>query len=204
MRFWKPSLIAGEPLVSLVVAAYTVGDERQRDALSCLLFALKAQSYANWEAIIVHDGPDSGMTDRIAALADSRIRFEETPVRRGHYGHPWRSYGISKSRGRYVGVSNGDNYYAPSYFHMMLEALVGSQADFAYCDMVHSHTRWNYFSTYPAVSAIDVGAWLADGDMVRATPWSDMGFAGDGVFIEALAAVAKKTVKVESCLFVHN
>ena len=57
IRMWKSRPVRGEPRVSLVVASYLGDDPRRTDALMCLLYSLKAQTYPRWEAVVVHDGP---------------------------------------------------------------------------------------------------------------------------------------------------
>jgi glycosyltransferase involved in cell wall biosynthesis len=197
--FWKPLPIVGTPKVSLAIATY-----RQPDPLACLLYSLKAQSYDHWEAIVVHDGPGPEARAVVDHIADARIRLIETPERKGQYGHPWRQLGIEACTGDYIGLSNGDNYYAPVYFEWLLHVLTTRHGDFAYCDLVHSHERWAYFPTTPRKSGLDLGAWIAKAALVRATPWRDMSFAGDGTFIEDLVARARAVIHVPACLFVHN
>jgi hypothetical protein len=203
MRFWTRREVPGTPLVSMVIAAYTRQDPRLLDALLCLVYCLRAQTYSNWEAIIVHDGPNGVHGQTIDAIGDARLRWLETPERKQQHGHPWRAYGISLARGDYIGLSNGDNYYVPVYFEAMLNALLTHHAQFAYCDMIHSHREWQPYPTEPHSGRLDLGAWVANAELVKATPWTDMGFNGDGTFIEALVARAAKLVKLENCLFVH-
>lgn len=102
--------VPGDPKVSLAIATYQQGDE-----LACLLYSLKAQTYANWEAVVIHDGPGPEARAVVGRVGDPRIRLLEAPERRGGYGHPWRPLGIAASTGDYIGLSNGDNYYAPVY-----------------------------------------------------------------------------------------
>jgi hypothetical protein len=90
------------------------------------------------------------------------------------------------------------------YFEWLLHLLTTQPADFAYCDMVHSHEQWTFFRTTPRMSGLDLGGWLARADLVKATPWRDFGFAGDGTFIEDLVARAPRLAHAPACLFVHN
>jgi glycosyltransferase involved in cell wall biosynthesis len=197
--FWRPLPVPGKPKVSVAIAAY-----RQTDQLVCLLYSFRAQTYDNWEAIVVHDGPGPDTRAVIEQIGDPRIRLLETPERKGQFGHPWRQLGIDACTGSYLGLSNGDNYYAPVYFEWMLHVLVTRDADFAYCDMVHSHHHWAYFPTVPRKSGLDLGAWIGKASLVKATPWRDMSFAGDGTFIEDLLPKARAIIHIPRCLFVHN
>ena len=199
IRGWTPQLVPGQPKVSLVVATY-----RQVDELACLLYSLKCQTYDRWEAVVVHDGPGPEAAQIVDAVGDARVVLVETPERRGQYGHPWRKLGIDRSTGDYIGLSNADNYYAPVYFEWMLSALVSAGADFAYCNMVHSYLRWAPLATRAEKGGLDLGAWIARASLVKATPWWDLGFMGDGTFIEDVLDGAEAIVHVPGCLFVHN
>ena len=210
IRMWKTRKVPGNPLVSMVVASYLREDERRWSSLMCLVWSLMAQTYQNWEVVIVHDGrlpPDEATRRKIERLENislSKVRFLETPERRAKFGHPWREYGIKQAKGKYICLSNDDNLYAPVFVEALVAELVNGKNQFAYCDMIHSHQQWRFFSTQPRKSKLDLGAWIADGDLVRSTPWTDFSFSGDGTFIEALVKKAKGVVKVPSCLFVHN
>ena len=52
IRGWTPLPVAGNPLISMTVATF-----EQTDELACLLYSFRAQTYPNWEAVVVHDGP---------------------------------------------------------------------------------------------------------------------------------------------------
>ncbi len=191
--------VPSRPKVSVAVATY-----EQTDELACLLYSFKAQTYDHWEVVVVHDGPGPKARAVVAHMNDARVRLIETPERKGQYGHPWRQLGIDACTGDYIGLSNGDNYYAPVYFEWMLSVLTTAGADFAYCDMVHSFVQWRALATRPEKGGLDLGAWIARAGLVKATPWWDMGFVGDGTFIDDLLSKAQGVVHVPACLFVHN
>ncbi len=206
IRMWTPKPIKGSPVVSLVVASYLNDDARRLDSLMCLLYSLKAQTYPHWEAVVVHDGPlPSPRLHALAYEADpARIHVAETPQRKGQFGHPWRKWGVDRTSGRYVGLSNDDNYYCPVYFEWMVHTLQQKDAQLVHCDMVHSHRAFSVISSKPERGSIDAGNWLVEAEIAKSTPWTDMGFAGDWTYFSALHRRAKKTVKVSAPLFVHN
>lgn len=205
IRMWKSKVIRGDPRVSLVVASYLVDDKRRVDSLMCLLYSLKAQTYPNWQAIVVHDGPmPRPVWDLVCQCDPVRICVVETSERKGQFGHPWRRWGIDRSTGQYVGLSNDDNYYAPVYFEAMLAAIQENEAQLAYCDLVHSHRHWDVIRSKPARGFVDAGNWIVSADLAKATPWTDMGFAGDWTYFQELHRKAKRVVKVPGVFFVHN
>ena len=199
IRGWTPLPVAGRPTVSLAVATYEQGDE-----LACLLYSLKSQTYPHWEAVVVHDGPGPLARAVVATIGDPRVRLVETPERRGCYGHPWRELGIDACTGDYIGLTNGDNYYAPVYFEWMMHLLTTAPADLVYCDTVHSYARWAAVRSAPRKGAIDLGCWVARAGIVKTTPFRDHGHAGDGTFFEDLLRKADRVLHIDRPLFVHN
>lgn len=206
MRFWKTRKTPGNPKVSLAAAAF-LADARQTDALLCFVHSIAAQTYPHWELLVVHDGPNPAF-DRLFAsrVPDPRVRGVTTEVRKGDFGHPWRLWAARQLAGKYVGLPNADNYYAPVYLEALVHALATKRAKFAYCDMVHSHRQWAPLTTAPRRGKIDVGGWLADRDLVCAQTWPPAAqFHSDGVFVEQLVAKAgHAAVKVAGHFFVHN
>ena len=124
-----------KPMVSVIIPCY-----RQAEYLPEALDSVMAQTYAEWEAIVVDDGsPDD--TASVAgryAEADARIRL----VRTENGGvSAARNVGLREARGQYVVALDADDRIAPQYFERMVEAFgTGRDADVAYC-------RWAFFGT---------------------------------------------------------
>lgn len=210
MRYWKPRKFERQPLVSMVVATY-LEDPYRCQSLVALLAALHVQTYHNWEAIVVHDGPCPVTLDRerLDELGPGdgvqRVYFHETKERRRQFGHPHRYWAATTlAKGEIIGFTNDDNYYAPVYFEWLVSEMLRQEADFVHCDMVHSHQLWQFFPTKPRYKKLDLGGFLVRAELVRSTPWTDFSFRGDGSYINALVQKARKVVKVPACLFVHN
>lgn len=199
IRGWEPKEVRGAPVISLAIATY--GQDAE---LACLLYSLKAQTYPHWEAVVVHDGPGLYATEAARTIADPRIKWVETPERRERYGHPWRDHGVGLCTGDIIGLTNGDNYYAPAWFEWAAHLFTVKGADLVYCDCLHSHQQWDHFKTAPSLGLIDLGCVLARADLARATPFSNHEFAGDGVWVEALARRATSVMKIDRPMFVHN
>lgn len=211
MRYWKPRPIPGNPRVTIVVASYLNDDPRRLAALQCLLASLNAQTYPNWSAIVVHDGPllpavAARVTPMLAAVHPARIVLSATAERVQQFGHPHRHAIACQVPAEFVGFANDDGYYAPVYLEWLLSRLCDPErpCDLAHCDLVHSHRLWREFVTAPVAGKIDVGCFLARTDLVRRTPWTDHSFRGDGIYVEALARNARGVARVDKLLYVHN
>jgi len=199
IRGWEPLTIQGMPTVSLAIATYEQGPE-----LACLLYSLISQTYPKWEAWVWHDGPGPIARDVVERINDPRIHLIETQERKQQYGHPWRQDAIDKCRGDYIGLTNGDNYYIPVYFEWMLHTLTTNNGDLCYCDTLHSYMQWGVMRSTPVKNQIDLGCWIGSAALVKSTPWSDNGFAGDGTFIEDMRRRASRVYHIARPLFVHN
>lgn len=193
-RFWQTRDIQGSPKISMVIAAY--GDP---DPLGCLLYALRCQTYKNWEAVICHDGLECWEVEHLVYqhFTDPRIKLHRLD-HKGQYGHPHRQYGIEQATGDYICLSNQDNYYVPVFFEAMLHTAVTEQADFVYCPLIHDYFDYAYYPSrcHGGAGGCDLANWIAKADVVKATPWTDYGFNGDETFINALLAKCRKPMHV--------
>lgn len=216
IRMWKKRPVGdvrGEdgkprrPVASFAVASYLNEEARRADALACFLYSVRAQTYPNWEVVVVHDGPvktDYGRKVWEQFSDDPRFRMIETPVRKGDHGHHWRQLGIESTTGDFVAMGNDDNYVAPTFVEAMLSALTVDGADFTFCDMLHSHRGWQKIDSRIERGKIDVGNWMAAAKLVKSVPWTRTEFAADWFYVEALKKKARKVVKVQNTLFCHN
>jgi Glycosyl transferase family 2 len=74
--------------------------------------SVQAQSYTNWELLIVDDGSDDETPERLAALDDPRIRSFRVP----HVGsHAARNAALDRATGDIVAYLDDDNVMHPSW-----------------------------------------------------------------------------------------
>jgi glycosyltransferase involved in cell wall biosynthesis len=197
----KGGPLPGNPKLSMIVSAY-YRDQQILPTLACFL----AQTHQNFEVLVVHDGPgDGAVRASVALFQDDRLHYLDLPERRNDWGNSAKAWGSQQATGEWIGHSNDDNYYAPVYFERMLGALLRDDAQFVYCNMIHSHHGWTPFDTAPAVGRIDGGGWICRAEIVKSTAWpvNPTDPCADGHLAQALAA-RSKVVKVPATLFVHN
>ncbi len=82
-----------EPLVSVMMPCFNA--ER---TLPMALASLRAQSYDNWEAVVVDDGSTDRSSEILSAFADERLRLERFETNRGR----------GAARGRCLEMARGD------------------------------------------------------------------------------------------------
>lgn len=102
-----------KPLITVIIPIYNVESYLEQSIRSVL-----AQSYKNFELILVDDGSNDGsgkIVDQMAEL-DGRI----IPVHQRNQGSAAaRNAGLERSHGRYAAFLDGDDWYHPDYLHQM-------------------------------------------------------------------------------------
>lgn len=109
------------PLVSIIVPCYNQG-QYLGEALDCVL----AQTYSNWEVIIV----DDGSTDNSAEVAKAYIAKDS----RIHYFHQSnagpsaaRNYGVRESKGEHIQFLDGDDKLSARCFELAVKHIESSE-----------------------------------------------------------------------------
>ena len=95
------------PLISVIVAAYDAAD-----TLPTALRSLQAQSWSNFEVIVVDDcSPNDATQEIVEALSDDRFRSVRLDVNSGAYVA--RNRGLELARGKYVTLHDSDDWSHP-------------------------------------------------------------------------------------------
>lgn len=126
------------PLVSVRIASY-----RDTDALiNRAVASVQAQSYENWELIIVNDGPNPETRSAIDALNNPKIRYEEFPQRSRYpedphlrwmvAGSPGMNRGVELAQGQWIAPLDDDDEFAPDHIENLLDIARSTQAEFVY------------------------------------------------------------------------
>lgn len=104
------------PAVSVVIATH------DRAAwLAEAVASVRAQTFSDWELIVVDDGSTDGTGAFLAALDEPRLRV----LRREHSGNPARvrNAGLAMARGTHVALLDDDDRWAPDKLASQLPAL---------------------------------------------------------------------------------
>jgi glycosyltransferase involved in cell wall biosynthesis len=124
-----PSTSTASPLVSVVITAYNVGPFISQAVASVL-----RQTYIAFEVIVVDDGSTDDTSSRLKVMTDPRLRV----IDKDNGGvSSARNAGIRTTRGRYVALLDGDDYWEPR----LLERLVSYLEQHPEADVVHSFAR---------------------------------------------------------------
>jgi glycosyltransferase involved in cell wall biosynthesis len=105
-------IMATNPTVSVIIPAYNVASY-----IAETLESVLAQTYRDFETIVINDGSTD---DTEARIAPFRPRINYIHKKNGGV-HSARNAGLRASRGRYIAFLDGDDMWMPRY----LEALLG-------------------------------------------------------------------------------
>lgn len=176
-----------------------------------IISSLILQTHANWELILIHDGPnETGLKDLIN---DSRIKYIETETRGGNWGHHLRKYCLENldtlsPHADYVVITNADNYHVPVYTEYLLRGLQNNpNAVAAYCsDMVHSYKAWQVIPCSLKLGFIDCAGVMIKKRIACEAGWRDIQHSSDWTYFNDIIQKhgADKWVKVPGCLLIHN
>ena len=104
------------PHISVIVPAYGVA-HLLHEAIDSLL----AQTFSEWEAIIIDDGAPDDVAGAVQSyLVDSRIRFLATA---NHGVAAARNRAIAESRAPLIALLDGDDLFRPTYLATMVAAM---------------------------------------------------------------------------------
>lgn len=126
------------PEISIIVPVYKVG----RYLRQCL-DSIQAQTFTDWEAILVDDGSpdDCGAICEEYASRDPRFRVIHRP--NGGLSAA-RNTGLREARGRYVGFVDSDDWIDSRHYsllHSLLESSGADMAQLGYVEEYVGHSR---------------------------------------------------------------
>lgn len=113
------------PAVTVVTPAYNV-ERYVGEAVDSVL----AQSFSDFEHIVVDDGSSDATTDEILIRAKSDPRVQLVCADHGGVSNA-RNLGILRARGRYIAFLDGDDRWRPEFLRSQLELLESVGPDVA-------------------------------------------------------------------------
>lgn len=116
-----------KPQISIVIPTF-----QRRDLLDETLRSLEAQSYSDWECIVVDDGSSDGTKELVLArvAADPRYQWIEKPKGRPRGPSASRNIGFAASKGEFVLFFDSDDLLPPDHVRTCVERLSASEAEF--------------------------------------------------------------------------
>jgi len=115
------------PLISIIIPTFN-----RAHLIGETLDSIIAQTYTNWECIVV----DDGSTDNTSVIAkeylarDNRFLYYDRPANHKPGGNGARNYGLERSRGEYIQWFDSDDLMVPHMIALKVEELLNHQVDF--------------------------------------------------------------------------
>lgn len=115
------------PLVSIILPTY-----KRAHVLPDAIRSVLAQTYHNWELIVVSDNSPDNTEEVVKSFDDSRIRYfcNDPNLKLPRT----LNRGFSLAKGDYLTWTSDDNMLAPTAIARMVDALIGGEADFVFSD----------------------------------------------------------------------
>ncbi len=109
-------IFQGHPYITVVIPTYN-----RRALVKQAVASVVAQSYENWELIVVDDGSTDGTAELIRSIPDNRIRVLELP----HCGNiaVLRNIGVNAGSGEWLAFLDSDDIWAPKRLELQLRLL---------------------------------------------------------------------------------
>lgn len=116
----QDALAAGRaPKVSVVVPTF-----RRAGLLKETVDSILAQTFADFELIIVDNMSEDGTEEYVAGIGDARVRYFRNP--NGGVIAVNRNYGIRRARGQYVALCDDDDLWVPEKLAKQVAVLDGA------------------------------------------------------------------------------
>ena len=105
-----------QPLISIIMPAYNAG-RFIKEAIHSVL----AQTYSQWELLIVDDASADNTSDIVNTISDTRIRYQ----RMARIGSPAgvRNVGLRMAKGEFIAFLDADDLYFPDTLEKFLKRL---------------------------------------------------------------------------------
>jgi glycosyltransferase involved in cell wall biosynthesis len=132
------------PLVSCVIN-FLNGEKFIEEAIESVF----AQTYENWELLLVDDGSTDGSTkiaQRYAKQFPEKIRYIDHPGHQNQGTSATRNLGVAQAQGEYIGLLDCDDIWLPHKLDRQIETLALHPA----ASMVYGPTqRWYSWTGLP-------------------------------------------------------
>jgi glycosyltransferase involved in cell wall biosynthesis len=118
-------LVTNRPVVSIIMPTYN-----RSDLIGETVDSVIAQSFSDWELIVIDDGSTDDTAEILRKFNDQRIHYRFFP----HCGMlgKLRNVGIKLAKGQFLAFLDSDDLWKPEKLHSQISALADNP-DFDYC-----------------------------------------------------------------------
>jgi glycosyltransferase involved in cell wall biosynthesis len=128
-------------LISIIVPIYNTGS-KLRECVNSIL----AQTFTNWEAILVDDGSTDNTVEIVDEYAKKDSRF--IAIHKQNQGTLLaRKTGLESSKGEFIANIDHDDKYNPQFLEKMYAKIIEMNSDFVWCKCQVSDEEKPYYMT---------------------------------------------------------
>lgn len=133
------------PLVTVIIQTYN-----RSNILGYVIRSVLAQTFSDWELLVVGDRCTDDTADVVAAFNDPRIRYCNLESRVGDQSGPTNE-GIRIGRGRYVALLNHDDLWFPDHLEHAVAAIEKGDSDLVFSLQLEADPdgRWRVNAAFP-------------------------------------------------------
>jgi glycosyltransferase involved in cell wall biosynthesis len=122
-------------LISIIIPIYNM-ELYLRECLDSIL----AQTFTNWEAILVNDGSTDKSPEICVEYAEKDSRFKY--ICKSNEGtNLSRKIGLENAKGEFVASLDSDDTYKPQFLEKMFTVIKENNSDFVWCNMENSNGK---------------------------------------------------------------
>jgi glycosyltransferase involved in cell wall biosynthesis len=145
------------PLVSIIIPTYN-----RAHLIGETLDSVLAQTYTNWECIVVDDGSTDTTAELLADYCkkDSRFQYHHRPTDRPKGANACRNYGFELSKGEYINWFDDDDLMLEEFILIKMNIILENKVKLVFCSgyitdsnfnilrETNYYNRGNLFKTY--------------------------------------------------------
>ncbi len=150
-----------QPLVSIIIPTYN-----RAHLIGETLDSVLAQTYENWECIVVDDG-SSDTTDAVVEAyvqKDARFKYVHRPDTHKPGGNGARNYGFLQSKGAYINWFDSDDVMCEEFIELRILSFIKDETvDVVFCAFENYDANSNKLRTANAMFNGDILDGLAHG-----------------------------------------
>ncbi|MFD1294266.1 glycosyltransferase [Lutibacter holmesii] len=122
------------PLVSIIIPTYN-----RAHLIGETLDSVLAQTYTNWECIVVDDGSSDNTNELLQEYCkkDTRFQYHHRPAYRPKGANACRNYGFELSKGEYINWFDSDDLMHFEKLNIQVTSLLKSGFKFSICQTLN-------------------------------------------------------------------